>query len=53
MRTTPEPLIIQKLGVSGKVKDTYFGIMKQGKPEIIKNIDNLDELMQIINSKNT
>jgi predicted phage-related endonuclease len=48
MRNTVEPILIQKLGVSGKVKDTHFGVLINGKPNILPNIDNMDELIQRI-----
>ncbi len=51
MRQTIEPIIIQKLGVSGRVKDTHFGILINGKPNILKNIDTLDELLLRIKHK--
>lgn len=47
MKKTIEPIIIQQLGISGRIKETYFGILINGKPNIIK-VDTLEELLNKI-----
>jgi hypothetical protein len=51
MKQTIEPIIIQKLGISGRIKDTHFGILLNGKPTILPNVDTLDDLLKRIDKK--
>lgn len=45
MKNNSEPIIIHKVGLSGKVKETYFGLMRNNKPEVIPNVDTFEELL--------
>lgn len=44
----PQPIIIHQLGVSGRVKETHMGVLIDGKPQILKGVHSLDELMKAI-----
>lgn len=48
MRNQSEPIVIHKLGSSGRVMETFFGILREDKPFIIKEADSLDDLMRIV-----
>jgi hypothetical protein len=48
MRKNVQPIVIQVLGASGRIKDLYMGILVDGNAKIINGIDTMEELLKFI-----
>jgi predicted phage-related endonuclease len=48
MQSKIEPVVIHKIGVSGRVKEAYVGVIVRGKTHIIENADTLDDVLHMI-----
>lgn len=47
-KTKPEPVVIHKIGVSGRVKDTHMGVIIRGETKILHGIETLDQVLTLI-----
>jgi len=50
-RKKVEPVIVHKIGVSGQVKDSFMGVMINNETHVIPGIDTLDQIRNLIKTK--